>query len=319
MELESGPAAAGWLELGDTCGNRLALIDCRGVAPPLLAALRALSASVCGSAGVADDLLVLGEPRSPGSHGSLFIVGADGRLADLCGNGLLYAAEIIAKERGGAAPGEEIILDSARRRHRARFGEAGWRAALGRPVSLEEEGAALGRAVGMELVVVDTGEPHAVIGAAEAGLSGLARRDDGEIVRVASAVYDAAAREGGINVTFVEDAPEGTGVFVRTYERGVRRPTLSCGTGAAAAAWVRRKDTLCEGSTVRVTSLGGLHLVEWEAGHLHITARPSRWHRRAPSEIMRDEKVPAAIRTAVGMLWPGAPLRENGSPAPAER
>lgn len=63
---------------------------------------------------------------------------------------------------------------------------------------------------------------------------------------------DAYAKEG-INVNFVEET--NSGIRIRTYERGVEDETLSCGTGATAAAIASTSEDGQQ--TIPVAVLGG--------------------------------------------------------------
>jgi diaminopimelate epimerase len=74
--------------------------------------------------------------------------------------------------------------------------------------------------------------------------------------------YSKAFEAEGININFVERIDE-SGIFVRTYERGVEDETLSCGTGVTAAALVSAHND--NGfNLVEVKTLGGNLSVEFD-------------------------------------------------------
>ncbi|MBL6988591.1 MAG: diaminopimelate epimerase [Bacteriovoracaceae bacterium] len=79
---------------------------------------------------------------------------------------------------------------------------------------------------------LNTGVPHCVI-----GVKDLGNFDVGTLGRKIR--YDQLF-ENGVNVNFFEIEQEGK-IALRTYERGVEAETLSCGTGATAAAIAMQK------------------------------------------------------------------------------
>ncbi len=83
-----------------------------------------------------------------------------------------------------------------------------------------------------EAYVLDTGSPHYI--KLTSGLKGKDVYHDGYAIRN-NDTYGAK----GINVNFVE--PDGSGYFVRTFERGVEDETYACGTGVTAVALAMAK------------------------------------------------------------------------------
>ncbi len=79
---------------------------------------------------------------------------------------------------------------------------------------------------------------------------------EGRIIRNESRFTD------GTNVNFVEILA--SGIKVRTYERGVEDETLSCGTGATAAAIATFLHGRSNGKKIEVSTKGGILSVEFD-------------------------------------------------------
>jgi len=100
---------------------------------------------------------------------------------------------------------------------------------------------------GFLVYAVNTGVPHAVI------LSDAL--DSIDVAAAAPAIRHHASFPKGANVNFVRKTGDDS-ITIRTFERGVEEETLSCGTGAAAAAAVAHKLGLV-GPAVHVETPGG--------------------------------------------------------------
>lgn len=98
-----------------------------------------------------------------------------------------------------------------------------------------------------DVYAVNTGVPHAVIPVGSV--------DSVDIGTVAPPIRRHSSFPQGANVNFVEKTG-GNSIKLRTFERGVEAETLSCGTGATAAAAVMHRLGLV-GETVNVETTGG--------------------------------------------------------------
>lgn len=172
-----------------------------------------------------DGVLLSTPPLTPGAHGRMVVLNADGSRPEGCGNGLRCVALSLARKLGKSRA--ELFIDT----------DAGPRAAL-----VESRGDVADVTVGMgkatregevralhrgeELVFqrISMGNPHAIVfdvPCTEQELDELGPRVSRSL-------------SGGSNVELARAV--GPGVFeVLVWERGVGR-TLACGTGAAAVA-----------------------------------------------------------------------------------
>jgi diaminopimelate epimerase len=142
---------------------------------------------------------------------------SDGRESTFCGNGGRCFAAFL-RELGYS--GDHIAFQATDGLHSAVFNPDGTISlAMGDPTIHHQS---------TERCRIDTGSPHVVI-RKEADIRGLSILDEGKAVR-----YDPAYAPGGVNANFIfsRDGEH----YLRTYERGVENETMSCGTGACAAA-----------------------------------------------------------------------------------
>ena len=96
--------------------------------------------------------------------------------------------------------------------------------------------------------ILNTGSPHYIQPVTDLSQTDVER--EGKTLR-----YNDEFNERGINVNFIELINDV--VHIRTYERGVEAETLSCGTGATAAALSVAKQST-EPQTIAVQTKGGL-------------------------------------------------------------
>ncbi len=257
------------VELGETFGNRFLLVhhpteegtwpEEAEVAPFWSEVARAVCS---GNLNLDDTLHVRPEGAD---HSRFLVVGGDGEIVTHCANGLLYAASRLATARTDGQPAIRFRCNGS---VCPVVAGGHWWVDLGVPQPLPGpswEVASLKCAP----FTVKVGEPHAVSFAEDAPDG--ARRFDA-LGGAICAQYDPA----GINWSLV--AVRRNHLTIRTFERGVRRATLSCGTGAAAAFHAARSTGRLEVAETEVRSAGGTHQVREVEGRLQVGGRPQhRW------------------------------------------
>ncbi len=239
------------MKLSGAGNDFIALDDRDGLAGPLLAGGTVREICRRGLSVGADGVLVLRPGSSPGSAFSMLYMNSDGSEAAMCGNGARCIA-VYASMLGIVESGSPFEFESGAGRHRAVVtSDRSARVWTARP-------AVTGRAVletdagRVELVLVDSGVPHAVRLTAPGG--------DSDFERVAPLVrnHPKLAPEGA-NADYLEVAPDGS-LTLRTWERGVEGETLACGTGALAAVAAARSEGIRLPDPAAVTTRGGLRL-----------------------------------------------------------
>jgi diaminopimelate epimerase len=251
-------------------GNAILVLDVRGSAVrPAPEDARAIHRAPGLSY---DQLMVLGDPRTPGTAADVLIFNNDGTLAGACGNGTRCVADRLCRELGASAVNIETEANVIACE---RLGPWSYRVDMGAP-RLEWDAIPLRRAVsdtrrvglwpdgegpaGLGAAsVVNMGNPHAVF-----FLSELERIDAamlGSRIEVESMFPEKA------NVTFAQVLARDN-VRARVWERGVGL-TLACGSAACAALVAAARLGLMERKgTVRLP--GGDLIIEWRSSDNHV-------------------------------------------------
>ena len=195
---------------------------------------------------------------------------ADGTLAQMCGNGMRVFAHYLNENNLASFSDQPVVIASRAGLKSVTSHELGYEVDLGAwkidtsPVTVQSRGTGAPRpALG-----VDLGNPHLVV--ALPNDADLYEKLDLSVIPQAS-----PAPPQGANYEFVVPQEpliiDGSGrIAMRVFERGVGE-TLSCGTGAAAAALAVR-EWMGEGAPEHwdVTIPGGNLRVRMSQGHVYL-------------------------------------------------
>lgn len=254
------------LELGHTCMNHFVLIDFRSQSIPSDEQLGILAQTIC-NAPLADDLLVLQD--SDKADGRLRVFGGDKREADFCGNGMLYVAAKLGRELQRDA----LSIESAAGIKNAEKLDSSWIVESGPSVFMQEELVDRGLLKGIQVYgLVRAGEPHLVLYVPKIFDGFHVHRQDFE--DFCRPLRDITRIDGGVNVTMVFQIGYRS-VLVRSYERGARRHTFSCGTGSIAALAAVFGEPVSN-SSFQVCSPGGMHDVIYKDKSWYLIASPQQ-------------------------------------------
>ena len=225
-------------------GNDFIIVDARagartpagrnGAARPWRAMSRALCDRHRGIG--ADGLLVL-EP-SASAAAKMRIFNPDGSEAEMCGNGARCAAWYLtqgrAARRNGTAPygarGRRLTIETRAGVLSAETTRDAVAIQMTEPRGLQLHQTLSTHGAITRYGFVNTGVPHMVVP--------VAHLDAMDVERLGRALrHEQRFAPGGTNVNFIQaHAAQPGRLRIRTYERGVERETLACGTGMVAAA-----------------------------------------------------------------------------------
>ena len=228
------------------CGNDFIIIDNRsgifGKADPM-----AFIRDVCRrkmSIG-ADGLILIEDSDSADFQWRFF--NSDGSRAEMCGNGARCAARFAHIHK---IAGERMTFITEAGRISAEICGTGVKVRLTDPSPLEDGIPLAVDDASMTVSFVNTGVPHVVISASDAGVFDLGVL--GPKIR-----FHEKFAPAGANVN-VMSPMEKNMILVRTYERGVEGETLACGTGCVASALAAARQMDSDGPIRVQTKSGGI-------------------------------------------------------------
>jgi diaminopimelate epimerase len=250
---------------------------------PLKGELSQLARRMCPRrTSVGADGLILVEKTGPDLYMHYF--NSDGSEASFCGNGARCLVRYCLAK--GIAKGP-VRFRSGSGMHAGDVGPLGVRVdmrmpALIREVDLRVRGDSAGGQ--RHVFLVDAGVPHAVT------LAGSVEELDVEVLGREIRRHPDFEPEGA-NVDFVDS--EGDAPFVlRTYERGVEKETLACGSGCVAAALVLRHRRLAGDTVALKVASGDIVTVEFSSGQAFLVG---------PAAIVYDGEIELAATGAKEM------------------
>lgn len=261
------------LEYGHTCLNYFILLDCRGRKDFSVTDFLPLAQIFCATP-MADDLLVLQD--SEVADVRLRILGGDGREADFCGNGTIYTSAKMGREKSKSGHGDEsdrVRVETASGIKEAVRLDGEWRVEIGPALMLRQELARVPASLLADKAVlglVRAGEPHLVLKASPIMEEFHMHRKEFE--DYCQPLRDVTNIEGGVSITIVFESKDKR-ALIRTFERGVRRQTFSCGTGSISAA-AALFDHSSDHAVFDICSPGGRHKVIYEQDKWHLVATP---------------------------------------------
>jgi diaminopimelate epimerase len=216
----------------------------------------------------ADGVAFLERAASPGLDFAWDFYNSDGSPAEMCGN----ASRAVALHRSLKSGRSEIAFQTKSGEVRARVNSADDIEVALAPVaeSAWNQWSGDDGPSRLSFDFVRAGVPHAVLRVPDIGDRESLRALAAEVKR------DRRFHPHGTNVTFVHPVSS-TILDSVTFERGVEDFTLSCGTGAVAAAHSHLRGE--EGQSVEVRVPGGRLSVVWKDGRPHL---------RGPARIIAE-------------------------------
>ena len=184
--------------------------------------------------GIGADGLILFESSTQADFKMVYF-NADGHVGSMCGNGGRCVTHL-AHELGYV--GNEGLFEGPDGLHQFRVGQNEISISMGNVSEIKTVKQGL---------FVDTGSPHLICfrdNIKDLDVATLGRKLRNEF------------EPGGVNVNFV--CKNNDGYSMRTYERGVEGETLSCGTGATAAAIAIMETTAVNEASIALETLGGV-------------------------------------------------------------
>lgn len=196
----------------------------------------------------ADGLILLEDPDEDGLDFKMVYFNSDGNQSSMCGNGgrcIIAFASFLGIIKDNC---KFSAIDGLHEGKISDNGSVGLK--MNDVQEIHEE---------THFTFLDTGSPHHVVFSEK--IKDLDIKKEGAEIRYS----DQYAETGGTNVNFVEII-DASSLRIRTYERGVENETLSCGTGATAAAIAAFSNGKVHSSSVSLATEGGSLRVDFEPG-----------------------------------------------------